>query len=331
LNELETAINALNEKIATATGEKTTKETAIKRLEKETTSIQPTIDAINDLLSSFGFLGFSLSKAQDAGYYKLIRPDGTEARETLSEGEERFVTFLYFYHLLKGSESESGVTTDRVVVFDDPVSSLDSDIAFVVSSLIRDLFDDVRAGTGYIKQIFVLTHNVYFHREVTFNANRRSKAMNEETFWTIRKPGMESVIENHKDNPIKTSYELLWAEVQRPDRSKLTIRNTLRRILEHYFKILGRIDLDNICNKFAGKEKLICNSLISWAHSGSHYTDDDLYHSIDDSMVETYLTVFKAIFEKSEHLAHYEMMMSNAYAERPEGTETPCIRAAGKP
>ena len=53
----------------------------------------------------------------------------------MSEGEKTFVTFLYFYHLLKGSESDSGMTTDRIVVFDDPVSSLDSDVLFIVSRL----------------------------------------------------------------------------------------------------------------------------------------------------------------------------------------------------
>lgn len=127
-------------------------------MEKQTTSIQPTIDGINTLLSSFGFKGFALAKAATGSSYKLIRSDGSDAKATLSEGEKTFVTFLYFYHLLKGSDSESGMTTDRIVVFDDPVSSLDSDILFIVSSLIKGLFDEARTGTGYIKQIFVLTH-----------------------------------------------------------------------------------------------------------------------------------------------------------------------------
>jgi wobble nucleotide-excising tRNase len=75
------------------------------------------------------------------------------------------------------------------VVFDDPVSSLDSDILFIVSSLIKALFDEVRQGTAHIKQVFVLTHNVYFHKEVTFNARRtdRNAMRSEETFWVVRK------------------------------------------------------------------------------------------------------------------------------------------------
>jgi wobble nucleotide-excising tRNase len=41
----------------------------------------------------------------------------------------------------------------------------------------------------------------------------------------------------------------------------------------------------------------------------------DLYVSIDDSMVDNYLKVFRAIFQKSEHIAHYKMMMGDAYVE----------------
>lgn len=319
---LDKAITAMTGQIATATADKGKKAAEIRELERQTASIQPTIDGINALLSSFGFQGFSLAKAINGTSYKLVRPDGSAAKATLSEGEKTFVTFLYFYHLLKGSESESGMTTDRVVVFDDPVSSLDSDILFIVGSLIKGLLEEVRAGTGHIKQVFILTHNVYFHKEVTFNPTRCNKAMNEETFWIVRKPGLVSKIEKHSSNPIKTSYELLWAEVRRPDRSNLTIQNTLRRILENYFKVLGGVDPDKICAMFEGKEKLICKSLFSWVNDGSHSAFDDLYMSIDDAMVDTYLKVFQAVFEKSDHLAHYKMMMGDGYSGVPSESKT---------
>lgn len=314
---LNKAITAMTAQVASATTDKTAKAAEIRNLEKQTTSIQPTIGGINAILSSFGFRSFSLAKAGNGTCYKLVRPDGTDAKETLSEGEQSFVTFLYFYHLLKGSDSESGMTTDRVVVFDDPVSSLDSDILFVVGSLIKALFDEVRAGAGHIKQIFVLTHNVYFHKEVTFNTKRGDEAMKEETFWVVRKSGLVSKLEKYNSNPIKTSYELLWAELRKPDPSNLTIQNTMRRILENYFKILGGVDPETICAMFEGKEKQICKSLFSWVNAGSHYALDDLYVSIDAAMIETYLNVFRAIFEKSRHLAHYKMMMGENYVDLP--------------
>lgn len=309
---LQQAISKLNTQIEQKRTEYKKQDLEIKKLEKNTTSIQPTIDGINDLLKSFGFTGFSLAKSEQDRFYKIQRPDGTDAKETLSEGEKTFITFLYFYHLLKGSESETGMTTDRVVVFDDPVSSLDSDILFIVSSLIRGLFDEVRNNNGHIKQIFVLTHNVYFHKEITFKLKRKKiSTSNEVTFWTVRKSNQLSKINHHNDNPIKTSYELLWVEVKNPERSNLSIQNTLRRILDNYFKILGGMELDSICNYFEGKDKLICRSLLSWVHDGSHSALGDEYFSIDDLIIDNYLRIFEQIFIKTGHDAHYKMMMGD--------------------
>jgi len=305
------AIEGLESQIEKRSGERTEKIAQIRDLERTTTSIQPTVDGINALLVSFGFRGFSLSKSDDGLAYRLIRPNGNDAKETLSEGERTFITFLYFYFLLKGSASEVGITSDRVVVFDDPVSSLDSDILFIVSSLIKGLFEEVRSTRGLIKQVFVLTHNVYFHKEVTFNPDRRGQAMNEETFWIVRKTSAETEINRHESNPVKTSYELLWGELRRPDKSQLTIQNTMRRIVENYFKILGGVDPDKICGLFSGKEKLICKSLFSWINDGSHFAHDDLYVSMDPMQVDVYLEVFKEIFERSGNIAHYNMMMGD--------------------
>lgn len=313
---IDKAILSITRKINESQDNKKKIEIELMNLEKRTTSIQPTIDAINGLLNSFGFNSFAIAEAEDKKSYKLIRPDGTEAKDTLSEGEKNFVTFLYFYHLLKGSDSEAGVTTDRVVVFDDPVSSLDSDILFVVSSLIKGLFEDVRKNTGLIKQIFILTHNVYFHKEVSFNPKRRNVAMREETFWVVRRHDKLSKLEKYNSNPIKTSYELLWEELKKSNKSNLTMQNTLRRILESYFKILGGIDFDKICEMFDGQQKLICKSLFSWIHAGSHYPTDDLYVSINDTEIDNYLCVFKEIFIKTDHIAHYNMMMGEEFVER---------------
>jgi wobble nucleotide-excising tRNase len=308
-SSLDRAIKGLQDGVKNKQREKQEKENEIRALEKTSTSIQPTIDNINGLLSSFGFTGFSLKKSETEGYYQIIRASGVDAKETLSEEEKTFITFLYFYHLLKGSNSENGVTTDRVVVFDDPVSSLDSDVLFMVSSLIKGIFDEIRNNQGHIKQIFILTHNVYFHKEITFNSKRKNGVLKDETFWIVKKSGKHSKIQKYIENPIKTSYELLWNEVKDPNRSSLTIQNTLRRILENYFKILGNLDNDEIINKFQGKEKLVCRSLFSWVNDGSHFANDDLYVACDNGTVDFYLEVFKKIFDESKHTAHYNMMM----------------------
>lgn len=310
--ELEKARDNLQKKREDKTAEKNEKIQQVTTLEKETTSIQPTINAINSLLISFGFEGFVLAKSERDRFYKIQRSDGSDAKETLSEGERSFIALLYFYRLVKGSESESRTVPDRVVVFDDPVSSLDSDVLFVVSSLIRGLFQEVREKTGQIKQVFVLTHNAYFHKEVSFDSKRRGgRKLKDETFWTVKKLGLRSKIENHKENPIKNTYGLLWMEIKKADLSSPSLQNTMRRILEYYFRILGNLDYDTILANFEGQEKLICGSLFSWVNAGSHSVHEDLHFSPDESTTKTYLDVFENIFRKTGHLRHYEMMMGD--------------------
>jgi wobble nucleotide-excising tRNase len=309
---LKKAVESLEEQLKDLEEQKRAKFQQIQEMEKQITSTQPTIHSINNLLLTFGFTNFSLASSEKTGHYRLIRADGSNANETLSEGERTFITFLYFYNLIKGSQSSSGIIADRVVVFDDPVCSLDSDILFIVNSLIRGVIVEVEAGFGHVKQVFVLTHNVYFYKEVTFSKDRRNECARRcESFWTVRKYNGCSKVERHASNPIKTSYQLLWSELREPNRSNLSIQNTMRRILEYYFKILGGCNLDDICDKFEGKEKIVCRSLLSWVNDGSHTAHDDVYQPVDDTMIPIYKRVFKDIFAKCDHLPHYEMMMGN--------------------
>ncbi|MEX5491431.1 AAA family ATPase, partial [Pseudomonas fulva] len=85
----------------------------------------------------------------------------------------------------------------------------------------------------------------------------------------------------------------------------LTLQNTMRRILENYFKILGGVDTYHLVGKFEGLEKVQCQSLISWVNDGSHYSPDELYVAIGDAMAASYQKIFFRIFKVTEHTAHY--------------------------
>lgn len=288
----------------------------IDKIETALTSVKPTVIAINKILKNFGFRSFSLDPACIGNSYRLIRADGKDAKQTLSEGEKTFVTFLYFYHLLRGSITTSGITSDRIVVIDDPVSSLDSDVLFIVSSLIKQLFTEARKKDSHLKQIFVLTHNVHFHKEITYDQRRKPEtSLSDETFWIVRKPGDHSSVEFHLSNPIRTSYQLLWAELKKAPVPALTLQNTMRRILENYFKILGGVDTHHLVGEFEGLEKIQCQSLISWVNDGSHYAPDELYVAIGDNMAASYMKIFFKIFKVTQHDAHYKMMMGDDYVD----------------
>ncbi len=306
---LDRAIAGLREKIAEFGQQQEELESQIQTLEKEATSVQPTVDDINRLLPSYGFHSFSIERDGNHDRYRLRRADGSSARKTLSEGERTFITFLYFYFLAQGSSKESGTQNDRIVVLDDPVSSLDSDVLFIVSSLIHRLIDSIRKGQGPVRQLFVLTHNVHFHKEVSFDTNRRGGSLRDETFWVVRKIEGRSSLEFHDGNPVSSSYEMLWAELRRAGPPGPGTQNTLRRILETYFKILGDLDFNKLWEKFDPADQPICKSLFSWVNAGSHGALDDLHLALDDSAIERYLRVFREVFRVSDHLPHYQMMM----------------------
>ncbi|MFS0883153.1 ATP-binding protein [Metabacillus niabensis] len=292
-----------------------------KRLEEEAiglqnqlTSVLPSINEINSLLKSFGFTNFQLGESGEQGNYKIVRENGEDANETLSEGEKTFITFLYFYQLINGSIDQDKVNTARIVAIDDPISSLDSNILFMVSNLINNLKKKVRSKDSNFKQLIILTHNVYFHKEISFNKGMSNKRQSDETFWIIRKTGNISHISGYEENPIKNSYELLWKEL-RENPNSITTPNIMRRILENYFKFFGNVDVNEIVEGFPDEDKVVCNSLLSWANDGSHHVNDDLYVDSNQEQNKIYFEVFRRIFINSNHESHFNMMMGNINSE----------------
>jgi wobble nucleotide-excising tRNase len=151
-------------------------------------------------------------------------------------------------------------------------------------------------------RLFVLSHNVFFHKQVTFNARGKHG------FWVVRKTDGQTSIDKHDTkNPVRTAYGLLWNELKAKTPSRTAQPNALRRILEYYFKILGGYDFDKLLQEFEGEDKLVVNSLISWAHAGSHADIDDIGYMTDN--LEAQCRLFKRIFEKTGNIDHYNMMM----------------------
>ncbi|WRC38491.1 AAA family ATPase [Helicobacter pylori] len=306
INNLEKAISENQEKVKKLENE-------IKELEKNMVSIKPIVNEINTLLKGYGFTNFSLACTEDEKFYRIQREDGQLVGETLSEGEVTFITFLYYYHLAKGSLKENDISKNKVLVIDDPISSLDSNILFIVSVLVKDLMKETMEEKTNIKQIIILTHNTYFYKEITLEYDLK-RYKGKYSFWIIKKDNNVSKIKDYKENPIKNSYELLWQEVKQAkenNASWVSLQNVMRRIIEYYFRILGGFEHnDSLSECFENiEEKLVFNSFISWFNDGSHGISDDLFVQSRDTSIETYLKVFEKIFKETGHEAHYKMMM----------------------
>ena len=290
----------------------------VRKLQGSVESSQPVIDMINGLLERSGFTSFHIVKSTQLHDGYMLARNGVPLDEhSLSEGERTFIAFLYYYFRLNGRENAAG-SGKILAVIDDPISSLDSDVLFIVSALVRDLINRALSKTDHVAQVIVLTHNVYFHKEVT--QVRHKDEGSGRCYHVIRKSLTgANVVEAHTENPVSTEYERLWSEVRRASvgepMSIIGLENVLRRILENYFRIAGGIWEDEIVQYLEPAERPVLRSLFNWVNEGSHGVFENLHYSPSPTTQDMYLDVFKHVFERSDHNAHYRMMM------RIEGVE----------
>ncbi|MDC7718633.1 AAA family ATPase [Vogesella sp. DC21W] len=128
-------------------------ETEIAALEVEIRQHHRPADELNAELA--GYLGRSeLKLVAEHNGYRIVR-NGHPAMH-LSDGERTAVAFMYFLKSLQGTDF---VLEDGIVVIDDPVSSLDSNSLF-------SAFGFLKERTASAKQLFILTHNFAFFRQV---------------------------------------------------------------------------------------------------------------------------------------------------------------------
>lgn len=307
---LSRGVNGLKQQISAQENKVLKLDHEIKEKSKNITGIKQPIIEINKLLAFYGFSNFKIVAAGEEGFYQIERDNGEKVENNLSEGEVTFLTFLYFLQRAKGGETQDSVNQERILVIDDPISSLDSNVLFVVSSLIKEIIKGVKSNKGKINQIIILTHNIYFHKEVSYEGSNRKGEKHH--YWILRKNNGISKLHFYGErNPIQSSYELLWRELREwENNSGITLQNAMRRILENFFGILGNRRDEYLLNKFdTPEEREICRSLLSWINEGSHTLPEDFYVELPFATIENYQKVFKEIFIHTENIGHYNIMM----------------------
>ena len=283
-------------------------------LQSKLTSAIPTVEEINRTLRSLGFLSFSIEHIGEDDSYQLVREDGSIASDTLSEGERTLVSFLYYYHKLIRSNQDKSLSEEVVAVVDDPVSSLDGEMLFVINMLLRDLLKTCVDGNGRLRQVFLLTHNAYFFKEAAYTPNKVSPG-HRSYFVLTKGRGGKTTFKHYEKSPIKSNYSQLWDQVRAAESengagSSAALPNAMRRIIENYFHIAGGLDAGEIIAEIDESNRWACRALLAWINDGSHTAPWDVDYSSIESDATTYLRAFRQIFEAANHRAHYDMMMN---------------------
>ncbi|WP_166865843.1 AAA family ATPase [Salinibacterium sp. ZJ70] len=289
-----------------------------KDLESSLVSSAPAIARINRLLKAVGFERFHLAPSDELkDGYRLQRPDGKDVENTLSDGERSFIAFLYYFVQLEAKHRSSDLEP-LVAVIDDPISSLDSDVLFVVGSLVRRIIQMINAEDGRLRQLILLTHNIQFYLEVTYprSADKRTGALRGRRYYELRR-GSDGLtrVSASTQNEVRSNYQRLWEAVRRATDdggpTDAGLENVLRRILENYFTLIGSFpDLDEVMESAGGDEVIASKALLAWLHHGSHSLVDDFNYSPSGISRAVYLKVFRDIFERTNQLGHYELMMA---------------------
>ena len=335
LKEVDEKLASLNEEEQNNKERIASLQSRIVELGKSSTTIQAAIDDINRLLHDSGFEGFEIIKsdvAKDA--YKVVRGDKQVAMR-LSEGEKHFLAFLYFYNQVKGCD-ENGVRKDKIVVIDDPVSSLDGNALFIISSLVRDMieacFNNSEYGGDedkgdYIKQLFILTHNAQFHRSITYNQVGRfrnvnlykiNKVNNHSTITSCIRDSKEAAATKENYNPVKNAYAALWAEYRELE-AEIPLMNVIHRILDFYFLDMCCEDGMDLRKRILVEHKdafrndpvgyHLADSMLQYMGAG---ISGDMDYVGDEGDVAKIKEVFERIFEILQQSQHYNMMMERA-------------------
>ena len=309
------AINSLDASLAKLYPERRRLEDEAKSLQEQMTSPRPTVKKINDLLQDLGFLSFQIEVREDETY-RLVRPGGEEAQGTLSEGERTLISFLYFYFRALQQSSDRTDGAEVIVVLDDPVSSLDSESLFVISLLTRDLFSKQIGQGGSLSQVFLLTHNAYFYKEAAYTPKGQKEGTRSYLVLSKGDDGL-SGFQHYPSNPIESTYGLLWAEVKKANQvpsgiASVALPNSMRRILENYFKVMGGVNVEKLLEKAPPDKNWAQWALLSWANDGSHSAPWDPSFAGVQITNKTLLKAFKRIFVDTGHKAHYDMMMQKA-------------------
>jgi len=304
-------------------------------LREKTVNTTESVDNMNQILKNSGFMGFEIheqNKENNISQYCLSRTSTVgddKVFDSLSEGESNFIAFLYFYQLCLGTtDIQEGSKKKKIIVIDDPVSSMDSQVLFIVSTLINKLIEykgktkleKQEFSNSSFEQVFILTHNYYFYKELAMQKRPICKS---QQHYLIEKNANNETYINKRAYKEYDDYALMWQTIKEAkeklsDGNKeqnILLANLFRRILESYANFIGlgtdawaTILLDD--NKDT-MEHYLKVAFIAMINDESHKVspfDNFYFQKIHNANPSKLFEVFESIFNTIGK-EHYDRMM----------------------
>jgi len=274
--------------------------------QKEVVNIDEAITHINNNLQSIGITDFHIVKCEGESAYRISRAEEGEERvfNTLSEGEKMLISFLYFIETCTGRPAADAPDKKKIIVIDDPISSLSHIHVFNVSCLLREKFIDKVDGKHPFEQVFILTHSLYFFYEVVY---RKKETRDEcEKLFRVAKNAEGSYIEEMKYSEVRNDYEAYWSVINDPETSPALLANCMRNILDYFFGFVDRLEFNNIFNIPELKDVRF-TAFNHYMNRESHNGPENISDYKEINYVDFH-DALKLVFEKTGFGKHYKKM-----------------------
>lgn len=299
--DIEQKIKKLKNEIKQIEGSIAIQSQIVSEQQKKTVNIEKPITFINNSLTELGLDDFHIEKHSESLYIIVRDNQDSDTFQTLSEGERMIISFLYFIELCRGKKSAGDVGGKKIIVIDDPISSLSHIFIFNIGQLIKKefLFSDT------YEQVFLLTHSLYFFYELTDpNHNRRKE---NQKLFRITKNCDGSQIFNMKYEEIQNDYHSYWQIIKDDKQPPALIANCMRNIIEYFFNFIEKKDLNNVFQKpelQENKHQAFCRYINRESHSLGQNIFDYKEFNYND-----FKEALGLVFQESGYKEHYEEMI----------------------
>lgn len=297
INEIDKIINGFNSELKTI-------EDQIVELQKKTVNIDEAILNIGHYLKDMGITHFELVKHEGTNSYKIQREgQATNIYQSLSEGEKTIITFLYFVEQCKGRKNPTEILNKKIIVIDDPVSSLSHMFVFNIGRLIKQEFFESK---NY-EQVVILTHSLYFFHELV-KPKRRDEEVNNQDFFRVYKTSEGSQVVRMNSSEIQNEYQSYWSVIKDNSTPEVLLANCMRNILEHFFGFVqAHESINNIFQKQSLKDNKF-QAFLRYMDRGSHSNTTNIsdYKEINH---DHFREAFRLVFKENGYEHHYSKMI----------------------
>lgn len=284
----------------------------ISEQQKQTVNIEEAITNINNGLIDLGITDFKIKKHSE-NLYKIIRGENTDKIfRSLSEGEKMIISFLYFLELCRGKKEATETGKKKIIVIDDPISSLSHVYVFNVGRLIKSEFfgkkekkNGVENWNYKYEQVFIFTHSLYFFYEITETKHDDRKETQKLIRLTKNDNGSAFVSMSYEE--IQNDYQAYWFIIKDDKQPPALIANCMRNIIEYFFNFVEKKNLNN----FFLQEPLNSNrfqAFYRYINRESHSLGQNIFDFKEFNYLD-FKEAFAELFKVAGYEKHYKKMI----------------------